>query len=175
MLRSLGAGLLIVAGAGGCTTVYDLPDERVGETTLRLSNGTPVGTVQLLRQGNEVSLAAAVAGMEPGTHGFHLHETGKCAAPDFSSAGGHLNPGAKAHGSMSASGKHLGDLPNLEIGSNRSGTARIDLPGLADDVLEDIFDADGTAIVVHANPDDYRTDPSGNAGARIACGVIEVP
>lgn len=173
MLRSTGAGILILAAATGCTTVYDLPDERVGETTLRLANGVPVGTVQLLRQGDRVTLAAAVTGLEPGTHGFHLHAIGKCIAPDFTSAGGHLNPDANSHGSMSEGGKHLGDLPNLEIGSNRSATSRVDLAGSAADVLAHIFDSDGTAVVVHADPDDYRTDPSGNAGPRIACGVIE--
>ena len=173
MLRSLGAGILVIAAGGGCSTVYDLPTERVGETTLRLADGTPVGTVQLLRQGELVTLAAAVTGLEPGIHGFHLHAVGECTAPDFTSAGGHLNPGDNSHGSMSAGGKHLGDLPNLEIGTNGSATSRVDLSGSAEGTLKAIFDDDGTAVVIHAKPDDYRTDPSGNAGPRIACGVIE--
>ena len=112
-------------------------------------------------------------GMSPGEHGFHLHTTGKCTAPDFTSAGGHLNPGNNTHGSMSPGGQHLGDMPNLTIAANGTGRAEVQLEGNATDVLADIFDADGTAVVVHEGPDDYRTDPAGDAGSRIACGVIK--
>ncbi len=83
------------------------------------------------------------------------------------------NPGMATHGSMSPGGKHLGDMPNLTIGANRTGTAEVALDGNARDVIDDIFDADGTAVVVHAGADDYRTDPAGDAGARIACGVLK--
>ena len=168
--------IFLVAGAAAalsaCSTIADLPSERVGETTLRFANGLPAGTVQLLSNGQTVRVAVAAAAMSPGEHGFHLHTTGKCTAPDFTSAGGHLNPGAKTHGSLSAGGKHLGDMPNLTIGSNRAGSTEVELEGNARDVLADIFDADGTAVVVHAGADDYRSDPAGDAGARIACGVL---
>ena len=157
----------------GCTTVDALPSDRVGETTLLFANGLPAGTVQLLSNGQTVTVAIAAAGMTPGEHGFHLHTTGKCTAPDFTSAGGHLNPGNKTHGSMSPGGKHLGDMPNLTIGANRTGSTEVQLDGNARDVLEDIFDADDTAVVIHAGPDDYRSDPAGDAGARVACGVLK--
>jgi Cu-Zn family superoxide dismutase len=157
----------------GCTTVDALPSDRVGETTLLFANGLPAGTVQLLSNGQTVTVAIAAAGMAPGEHGFHLHTTGKCTAPDFTSAGGHLNPGNKTHGSMSPGGKHLGDMPNLTIGANRTGSTEVQLEGNASDVLEDIFEADGTAVVIHAGPDDYRSDPAGDAGARVACGVLK--
>ena len=157
----------------GCTTVDDLPSNRIGETTLYFANGLPAGTVQLLSNGQTVSVAIAAVGMSQGEHGFHLHTTGACTAPDFTSAGGHLNPGMATHGSMSPGGKHLGDMPNLTIGANRTGTAEVALDGNARDVIDDIFDADGTAVVVHAGADDYRTDPAGDAGARIACGVLK--
>ncbi len=156
----------------GCTTIDELPTERVGATTLQFSDGRPAGTVQLFSNGQTVTVAVAATGMSPGEHGFHLHTTGRCTAPDFTSAGGHLNPGDNSHGSLSPGGMHLGDMPNLTIGSNRSGAAETQLTGNADAVLDDIFDEDGTAVVVHAGPDDYRTDPAGDAGARIACGVL---
>ncbi|MBX7482398.1 superoxide dismutase family protein [Qipengyuania qiaonensis] len=157
----------------GCTTVDELPSDRVGETTLLFANGLPAGTVQLLSNGQTVTVAVAAAAMSPGEHGFHLHTTGQCTAPDFTSAGGHLNPGNKTHGSLSPGGQHLGDMPNLIVGANRTGSTEVQLEGNARDVIEDIFDADGTAVVVHAGPDDYRTDPAGDAGSRIACGVLK--
>lgn len=156
-----------------CSTVGDIPTQRVGEATLSRTNGVPAGTVQLLSNGSTVSLAVAVAGMSPGEHGFHLHTTGSCVAPDFKSAGGHLNPAGHTHGSLSEGGKHLGDMPNLTVGANGTGSADVDLEGRAGLVLEQIFDADGTAVVIHAGPDDYRSDPAGDAGPRIACGVLK--
>ena len=163
------AGALALAG---CATVGDLADNRVGQTTLRFANGLPAGTVQLLSNGQTVTLAVAATGMSPGEHGFHLHTTGKCTAPGFTSAGGHLNPGGQTHGALSPGGKHLGDMPTLPIGENRTGSAQFELPGAARVVLDEIFDEDGTAVVVHAGADDYRTDPAGDAGSRIACGVL---
>ena len=103
---------------------------------------------------------------------MHLHTTGSCDTPEFASAGSHLNPGNRQHGSANPAGSHLGDLPNLTIGSGGTGTVSATLPGTRDQVLAQTFDGDGTAIVVHAGPDDYRTDPSGNSGGRIACGVL---
>ncbi len=163
------AGALALAG---CATVDDLADNRVGQTTLRFANGLPAGTVHLLSNGQTVTLAVAATGMSQGEHGFHLHTTGKCTAPDFTSAGGHLNPGGQTHGALSPGGKHLGDMPNLTIGENRTGSAQVELTGAARVVLDEIFDEDGTAVVVHAGADDYRTDPAGDAGSRIACGVL---
>tara|TARA_A100001391_G_scaffold192981_1_gene167723 strand:+ start:552 stop:1079 length:528 start_codon:yes stop_codon:yes gene_type:complete len=158
---------------GACATVESLPNDRVGETTLRFANGLPAGTVQLLRAGQTLTVAVAAVGMAEGDHGFHLHTTGRCTAPDFKSAGGHLNPRGATHGKLSPGGKHLGDMPNLAIGANGTGSAEIVLQGNADAILDDIFDSDGTAVVVHAGADDYRTDPTGRAGARVACGVLK--
>lgn len=159
--------------ASACATVGALPDRRVGEAALRTSDGLPAGNVQLVQTGSQLSLAVAVVGLPAGEHGFHLHTAGSCTAPDFTSAGGHLNPAGKHHGSLAAGGKHLGDLPNLVVATNRTGSLVVDLEGDAALLLPQIFDADGTAVVVHAGPDDYRSDPSGNAGSRIACGVLQ--
>ena len=156
----------------GCTSIADMPNNQVGMAELRFANGLPAGNVQLLRTSEQLSVSVDVTGMTPGAHGFHLHTTGRCDGPDFTTAGGHLNPGDNSHGTMSAGGSHLGDLPNLQVGSRGTASADLVVSRQAGSALSDIFDADGTAVIVHANADDYRTDPSGNAGARIACGVL---
>ncbi|MXO75607.1 superoxide dismutase family protein [Altererythrobacter aerius] len=170
--RHLTAACTAALALAGCSTVADLPAERIGSATLLLANGQPAGTVQILRAGNVTTMAVAVTGVSPGVHGIHLHTTGACKAPDFTSAGGHLNPTGRTHGSLSAGGKHAGDLPNITVGAGGSGTLNADLTGSPEDVRGWLFDTDGTAVVLHADPDDYRTDPSGNSGARIACGVL---
>jgi Cu-Zn family superoxide dismutase len=167
---------LPLAALAGCETLDeglgDVPTGRVGQATIRLANGLPGGTAQLLDSGSQLTLSVAVAGMTQGTHGIHLHMVGKCDAPEFTTAGGHLNPGMKQHGTENPAGAHLGDLPNLIVGASGTGTVTTALRGSREEVLAEIFDPDGTAVVVHANPDDYKTDPSGNSGRRIACGVI---
>lgn len=173
MQRSLALGMASFFVLTGCSTLEDLRDTRVAEATLRTPNGSPVGSAQLIRAGDRIWLSASVSGLEEGKRGMHLHTTGKCAAPDFMSAGGHLNPTGRSHGSLSENGSHLGDLPNLQVSANRTANVQVDLSGTASDVLSKVFDADGTAIVIHAQADDYRTDPTGNAGARVACGVFE--
>ena len=164
--------LALPLALAGCQTIGELPTERLGQATIRLANGLPGGTAQLYASGTGVTLSIAVAGMTPGTHGIHLHTTGACDAPEFTTAGGHLNPGMKQHGMENPAGAHLGDLPNLIVGSSGTGTVSATLNGTREQVLAQLFDADGTAVVVHANPDDYKTDPSGNSGTRIACGVL---
>ena len=155
-----------------CETMADVPTEQLAQARLTFANGLPAGTAQLVSNGNTVSLAVAVTGVEPGQHGFHLHAVGKCEAPGFTSAGGHLNPASRTHGHLSAGGKHLGDMPNLNVGANRTAAVNVDLAGTPDALMASLFDADGTAIVIHADPDDYTSDPTGNAGARVACGVL---
>jgi Cu-Zn family superoxide dismutase len=157
----------------GCATMADLPTEQIGSATLTLANGQPAGVARIFSAGGEVTLAAGLTGIAPGVHGVHLHTTGKCEAPDFASAGGHLNPLGRHHGSLAEGGKHAGDLPNVTIQPGGSGALTAALSGTPEQVRTWLFDSDGTAIVVHADPDDYRTDPSGNAGARIACGVVK--
>jgi Cu-Zn family superoxide dismutase len=156
----------------GCATLEQLPTERVGSAILRLGNGVPAGTAQLLGSGTTLNISVALAGLTPGTHGVHLHMTGSCEAPDFQSAGGHLDPGGREHGTENPQGAHLGDLPNVMIGANGAGTVSATLRQPRAAALAAIFDADGTAVVVHEGADDYRTDPSGNSGERVACGVF---
>lgn len=172
MIRASRILLPLVAVLAGCQTVDQASSERLGQATLKLANGTSAGTAQLLASGAQVEISIAMTGVPGGVHGAHLHATGSCDAADFSSAGGHLNPAGRQHGSDNPAGAHLGDLPNVTVGADGTGTVTATLPGTRDEVLARIFDADGTAVVVHAGPDDYRTDPSGNSGSRIACGVL---
>ncbi|WP_126172200.1 superoxide dismutase family protein [Altericroceibacterium xinjiangense] len=173
MRKTIFAALLPGAAAlTGCATMDTMPTERLASATLHLANGMPAGTAQLLSSGEEVNVVVALAGISPGTHGVHLHTTGSCEAPDFTSAGGHLNPAGNQHGIENPAGPHLGDLPNVSIGSAGSGTITATLRGTRTEVLPALFDSDGTAVVVHAGADDYRTDPAGDAGSRIACGVL---
>lgn len=137
--------------------------------------GRSVGTARIEQSGAAVRLVADVSGLPAGDHGMHLHTTGKCEAPAFASAGGHLNPGSHQHGSMNPAGAHLGDLPNVTVGADGKGTLTFTIAGNAAEILASLFDADGTAVVVHASADDYKTDPSGNSGGRIACGVFDRP
>ena len=114
-----------------------------------------------------------VAGLPPGKHGFHLHDKGICEPPGFTTAGDHFNPLGKHHGAKNPQGKHAGDLPNLEVGPD--GTA--ELTATAEGATlgkgtASLLKEGGTSLVIHAGPDDENSDPSGNSGPRIACGVV---
>ncbi len=168
---ALGAATLALAGCA-TATVGDPMTQQLGSAMLMKADGSPAGTARLVGHGDTVSLAIAATGLTPGEHGFHLHQTGQCKAPDFKSAGGHLNPYNRQHGLESPQGPHLGDLPNLVASASGTASTTVDLRGSQRDVLANIFDNDGTALVIHAGPDDYVTDPAGDAGSRVACGVF---
>jgi Cu-Zn family superoxide dismutase len=133
------------------------------------ATGAPRGTASLVDTGSGLEVRVAGEGLAAGTHGVHLHTVGRCDAPNFQSAGAHWNPAMKQHGRDNPQGAHAGDLPNLVVGADGRGMVRFTVPGAS---LETLLDADGAAVVIHADADDYRTDPSGNSGGRIACGVI---
>ena len=132
------------------------------------ATGQPVGKAQMFLRDGKTALEVELTGLTPGEHGFHLHMVGKCEAPGFASAGGHLNPTGKEHGWQNPRGAHIGDLPNLTADANGAVKATVTF----DSVPDVMFDADGTALIVHAKPDDYTTDPSGNSGDRMVCGVV---
>jgi Cu-Zn family superoxide dismutase len=133
------------------------------------AKGASLGQVTLTEAPHGILVKGSLANLPPGEHAIHIHETGKCEAP-FKTAGGHLNPDKKKHGILASEGQHEGDLPNLYVGAD--GKAQFDFfaHGLK---LKDLQDADGAAVVVHATADDYKTDPAGNAGDRIACGIVQ--
>lgn len=155
-----------------CASVGNAPSGPLATATIASREGKPVGSAELFAAGEGASLKVELAGIAPGVHGVHLHAIGACVAPDFKSAGGHLNPDGKQHGMENPMGHHLGDLPNIVVGADGVGAASVELDDARAGILEKMFDEDGTAVVVHAGPDDYRTDPSGNSGGRVACGVF---
>ena len=172
-MRNTSVLLRLAAAVGGillCVTAAVAAD---ATAMLKNAKGEDVGQVQLTQTPNGVLIHAEVHGLPAGTHAFHIHETGVCTAPAFTSAGGHFNPTHKHHGFKDPNGPHLGDLPNLFIGSNGSG--QVDVFGYGVHLTGEnaVLDANGAAFVIHAGADDYASDPSGDAGARLACGVIQ--
>lgn len=150
------------------------PPSLILSTHLLTPDGNSLGEVELLQMADGVQLIASVKGLPAASYGMHLHAVGRCLGPDFASAGPHFNPLAKQHGRDNPMGAHAGDLPNIDVGSNGSGAMNIMLPGLRlVDGDAPLIDADGAAVVLHAKADDYRTDPAGNAGTRIACGEFK--
>lgn len=134
--------------------------------------GRDAGYAVVIVRRDKATLRVSFTGITPGEHGLHFHTTGSCKGPKFTSAGGHLNPGGHQHGTKNPMGSHLGDLTNLTADASGVAFADIALKGSARALVAEMMDKDGTAIVLHAGPDDYLTDPAGNSGDRIACGVF---
>jgi len=137
-------------------------------------NGVKIGRAELTQMSKGVQIHVEASGLVPGKHGFHIHENGACEAPDFASAGGHFNPGGKKHGFENPKGPHAGDLPNLFVGTEGRVSAEV----IAKNVTlqqgrpNSLIKPGGTSLVIHAGADDYKTDPAGESGGRVACGVI---
>ncbi len=140
---------------------------------LKDASGRDVGKGQFAQQEGGIAVQVWAVGLTPGMHGTHIHMTGKCDGPDFKTAGGHWNPTTHQHGLENPQGSHKGDLPNMNIAADGTGTVRFFVPtAMVQGGEGSLLDADGAAIVIHAGPDDMKTDPAGNSGDRIACGVI---
>ena len=138
------------------------------------AQGKKVGTAAFRTSDNGVRIDVNVSGLPPGTHGIHIHIVGKCEGPSFTSAGPHLNTTSKKHGKDNPEGPHAGDLLNLEVNADGVGkTSLLDQNVTLGEGQSSLFHEGGTSLVIQANADDYKTDPAGNSGARIACGVIE--
>ena len=147
---------------------------RSATAEMRSASGARYGTLTLEPTAAGVRISGALTSVPPGTHGLHFHQVGRCDAPDFATAGAHVNPGGAQHGLANQRGPHAGDLPN--VAANAAGQMVVDIAtprvALSSEGPIAVFDADGTALVLHADRDDQRTDPAGNSGERIACGVI---
>jgi superoxide dismutase, Cu-Zn family len=142
---------------------------------LKNAQGADVGTATLTPAATGVRIRLTVKDLPPGEHGIHIHQVAKCDPPDFKSAGGHLNPDSKQHGLENPNGPHAGDMPNFLVKPNGTSNQAIIAPNVNMNGASDahsIFANGGTALVIHAKQDDQKTDPSGNSGDRIACGVI---
>jgi superoxide dismutase, Cu-Zn family len=160
---------LVAAGWVGAASAQ----AEVAKAVLKDASGKEVGQAELVQTPHGVLVKLSLKGAVPGDHAFHVHAVGKCEPP-FTSAGGHFNPGGKKHGIEAAEGAHAGDMPNLHIPASGELVIEIENPmiSLVKGQPNSVFDADGSALVIHAAADDYKTDPTGNAGDRIACGVI---
>jgi Cu-Zn family superoxide dismutase len=145
----------------------------MAQAELQNSQGETVGLATLTEGSNGVMIVAHVYKMEPGFHGFHIHETGKCTPPDFESAGDHFNPFAARHGLHNPEGRHAGDMPNLLVGPDGTGVIVAYAPlATLGEGKQSLLQPEGTALVIHEKSDDLKTDPSGHAGDRVACGRI---
>lgn len=166
-------GLIVVSTSMAACT----PMTGAGPTATAVVNptngNTAAGTVRLMQRGDDVIAHVEMTGLAPGSHGMHIHEKGDCSAPDGMSAGGHFNPHAAVHGAPDHTAHHAGDFGNLV--ADATGTARMEIT-----LPKPLFSLDGNAsnsilgkaVIVHADPDDFKTQPAGNSGKRVGCGVI---
>lgn len=138
-------------------------------TPLIGASGAALGTVGVGEISGSAGFRIDASGLPAGVHGIHVHGGGRCDTPKFESAGPHWNPASRRHGLHNPQGPHAGDLPNVTVGDDGRLATKVTAPGPS---LAALLDADGAALVIHADPDDYMTDPSGNSGARIACAVL---
>lgn len=138
------------------------------------SNGSRAGQINAVQNPDGVLFQLLATGLAPGQHGVHLHTAPACEPPAFQSAGGHFNPGARQHGAKNPSGPHAGDLPNLVANDKGEARAQFLIPGVTLNPGPHSIGVPGTALVIHAKPDDEVTDPTGNSGARIACAIISI-
>ncbi len=167
MMVTLGGAAM--AGFASKKLGAPLAGGRTAVALLKTPDGREAGRAMVREVAGGLRVTVDARGITPGDHGVHIHTVGKCDGPDFMTSGGHWNPTGTKHGSMNAMGPHEGDLPNLVVGTDGRGTVGVVVPGA---LFDGLIDADGSAMVVHAKPDDLVNDPSGNSGARVACGVF---
>lgn len=171
----LGVVLFCTCGVLAARSVHAAPKQSAQSAHADIVNaqGQKIGTATIHQAGNGVRISVEVSQLPPGTHGIHIHTVGKCEGPAFTTAGGHLNPASKKHGKDNPDGPHAGDLLNLEVGADGIGKASLsDANATLGEGPNSLFHEGGTSLVIHEKADDYKTDPAGNSGARIACGVI---
>ncbi len=166
----IGIALMAVA-ASGCAEDAARRGQARGAAlaTVADASGKVIGTATARAEKTGLRITVSAATLAPGQHGVHIHAVGRCDAPAFMTAGGHWNPSGAQHGARNPAGPHEGDLPNMIVGKDGRGTLGAIIPGAT---IEGLLDADGSVLVIHAAVDDLVTDPSGNSGARVACGVF---
>ncbi len=161
----------LVCGPASAKMLGILKDN--AKATIIDSQGRPIGKAEVVASKKHgLRFKLSVKGMPKGEHGIHIHDVGVCEGPKFTSAGPHWNPLNRQHGRDNPDGSHAGDLPNLLIKKNGRGSLKFDIAEARFDKERGMMDANGAAIVIHAMSDDHRTDPTGNSGDRIACGIF---
>jgi Cu-Zn family superoxide dismutase len=172
--------LIVLANVSACMTYGASPasdpapsvsSSSHASSVMHDASGRELGTLTVSETGSGLLTTGTLRGLATGVHGIHLHAVGRCEAP-FTTAGAHWNPAGRQHGTNNPAGPHMGDMQNIVVSSDGSADVRVTTPGGTLHGMNGLIDADGAAIVVHANADDYRTDPIGNSGARVACGVV---
>jgi Cu-Zn family superoxide dismutase len=169
------AAVVCLSAVGTVSTTHSVLQQSAQSAHADIVNGQgqKIGTATVQPSASGVRIDLEVSQLPPGTHGIHIHSVGKCEGPAFASAGTHFNPTSKKHGKENPEGPHAGDLLNIEVGADGTGKASLsDLNATLGEGPNSLFREGGTALVIHEKADDYQTDPAGNSGARIACGVI---
>jgi len=162
---------ILILTAAAALTACETAREPVGGAPMPLidSAGRQIGTVVAWQTTGGISFRVSASGLPHGLHGIHVHPIGRCDPPDFASAGTHWNPAGKQHGLNNPNGPHAGDLPNVEVAANGVLSQTVVLPNAT---MAQLLDADGSSIMIHANADDYVSQPAGNSGPKIACAII---
>ena len=171
----IAAALVGLVALPACTTMGEgsSAGDPMASATLLDASGAAHGTARVMQTTSGLNVMVSVTGLTPGVHAVHVHTTGACTAPDFTSAGGHWNPMGKEHGMQNPNGSHMGDMPNMTVGADGTGSLTYTIAGgMVEGSANPLLDSDGAAVVVHAQADDNVSDPAGNAGGRIACGVL---
>jgi len=161
---------LLGAFLTACLAAASAEAQTATATLAPTAGNTTAGTVTFTQKGDKVTVNAKLSGLAPGAHGFHVHEKGDCSAADAASAGGHFNPTNKPHGNPASPDHHAGDMPALVADASGNASFQGDLTPMS--VGGGVTDIVDKAVIVHKDADDYTTQPTGNSGARVACGVI---
>ncbi|MEA3062034.1 MAG: superoxide dismutase, Cu-Zn family [Sphingomonadales bacterium] len=174
LVTAAAAATLAGCAANHSAAAGDAPVPIAAFAQIKMPDGRLAARAAVRAAGHSLRVRVDAADLAPGIYAVHFHAVGRCDPPAFASAGPHWNPTARQHGKDNPMGMHMGDLPNLVVGADRRGRYEFAIADatLAGPSADALLDGDGAAVVIHAQADDYRTDPSGNSGARIACGVL---